>query len=237
MSIFLTAEWLDLALLNFAVEPALLEVYVPRGTALDVRGGRAFVSVVGFRFLRTRVLGARAVLHEDFDEVNLRLYVVRDVSGARRHGVVFLREIVARPVVALLARALYNEPYRLARVRHRSVRSADGFESLEYGWRAERGWCFATAASDGPAYDHAAGSDEEYFTQREWGYTRQRDGGTIEYRVEHPRWRVWRARSPSLEGDFTDMFPPPLVPVLRRVPQSAFIAAGSAVTVHRGVRI
>lgn len=60
-------------MLNYEVEPSLLNPYVPRGTSLDSFNGRTYISLVGFRFCRTRLLGRFPVpFHANFDEVNLR---------------------------------------------------------------------------------------------------------------------------------------------------------------------
>ncbi len=75
--VLLTAEWRWLAMLNYEVEPALLQSRVPMGTELDTWNGQTFVSVVGFRFLNTRLFGVAVPFHRDFDEVNLRFYVRR----------------------------------------------------------------------------------------------------------------------------------------------------------------
>ena len=55
--IFLSAEWRDLVLLNYEVDPGVLKPRVPKGTELDFFQDRALVSVVGFRFLRARIVG------------------------------------------------------------------------------------------------------------------------------------------------------------------------------------
>src|SRR5919199_3954177 len=90
---FLTAEWRYLVMLNYDVPPAVLAPLVPAGTTLDLWRGRALVSVVGFRFLATRVLGVPVPFHRDFDEVNLRFYVRRELPGGEvRRGVTFVRE-------------------------------------------------------------------------------------------------------------------------------------------------
>ena len=80
---FLTAQWRHLVMLNYEVDADVLTPLVPAGTALDLWQGRALVSVVGFRFLDTRVLGAAIPRHRAFDEVNLRLYVRRDAPGGQ----------------------------------------------------------------------------------------------------------------------------------------------------------
>ena len=111
MARFLTAEWRYLAMLNYEVEPSVVAALVPAGTELDAWGGKTFVSVVGFRFLATRVLGIGIPFHRDFDEVKLRFYGRGSGPEGWRRGVVFVKEIVPRAAIAWVARALYNERY------------------------------------------------------------------------------------------------------------------------------
>src|SRR5918996_5117390 len=118
-STFLTAEWRDLVMLNYEVDPQVLARRVPPGTELDIWQGRALVSVVGFRFLRTRVLGLPIPFHRDFEEVNLRFYVRRQAEDGWRRGVVFIKEIAPRWAIATVARVVYNENYAARPMRHR----------------------------------------------------------------------------------------------------------------------
>jgi uncharacterized protein YqjF (DUF2071 family) len=107
---FLSAEWRSLVMLNYEVPAEVLEPRVPKGTVLDLFQGRALVSVVGFRFLKTTVLGAAIPGYRDFDEINLRFYV-RAANDAARRGVAFVKEIVPHRAIAWTARTLYNENY------------------------------------------------------------------------------------------------------------------------------
>src|SRR5512141_1748910 len=100
---FLTAEWNNLLMLNYAVDASLLEPFVPAGTELDAFDGKTYLSLVGFEFNRTRVLGFAVPFHQNFEEVNLRFYVRR---GSKR-GVVFIRELVPRYAVAAIARWVF----------------------------------------------------------------------------------------------------------------------------------
>ncbi len=54
---FLTAEWKNLVMLNYAVDPSLLARFVPAGTELDAFNGVTYLSLVGFEFNRTRMCG------------------------------------------------------------------------------------------------------------------------------------------------------------------------------------
>jgi uncharacterized protein len=235
--VFLTAEWRYLALLNFEVDPAVLTPLLPRGTELDDKAGRHFISLVGFLFLDTRVLGVPAFLHRDFEEINLRFYVRRSVAGEARRGVVFIREMVSLPLVAAAARLTYNEPYRTVPIRHRIAKTKGGLQTVEYRFGGPGDECRFALHVDGELHPIVAGSDEEFLSERPWGYTRQRDRGTIEYHVEHPRWSTWSNAGCEIDGPLGDFYEEPFSSILSVAPASAFIADGSAVAVHLPERI
>jgi uncharacterized protein YqjF (DUF2071 family) len=235
---FLTAEWRHLVLVNFHVPPALLQPLVPRGTELDTHDGHAFISLVGFRFLNTRVLGWRIPFHEHFDEINLRFYVRRAAAGEVRRAVTFVREIVPRRAIALVARALYNEPYTSWPMRsHLRLSEDDHPNHARYAWRSDGAWHELSLEATGEAALPAPGSDAAFITEHYWGYTRQRDGGTIEYQVLHPTWRLRRASAVQVSGDMAKVYGGAFGEILTGQPASAFLAEGSAVSVWRPVRV
>lgn len=233
---FLTAQWRDLLMLNYAVDPALLAPHVPAGTALDLWQGEALVSVVGFRFVDTRVLGLPLPGHRDFEEVNLRFYVRREVAQSVRRAVVFLRELVPRRAIAWVARAWYNEPYRALPMRHSVIERASE-RTVRYEWRQGSAWTGLAARTVGESSPLESGSEAEFITEHYWGYTRQRDRGTVEYEVAHPRWRVWPALDAALSGDIAATYGAAFAPALAARPRSAFVADGSPITVYRPRRL
>lgn len=264
--VFLSAEWRDLVMLNYAVEPQLLREYVPRGTELDSFGGKTYISLVGFRFLRTKLFGVLPLpFHSNFDEVNLRFYVRRRADDGDRRGVVFIREIVPKRAVAWLARMAYGENYSRYPMRHRV--SAEGERKVaEYEWQFRSGqWALIHAECEGDSdlsrgldspstrepFLSGEGSLEQFITEHYWGYSAlpgspyrgpgspslQRDGGTIEYHVTHPQWRVWQSARAGFEGDAGDIYGSAFGEALQRPPDSAFIADGSPVVVFAGRRI
>lgn len=225
-------------MLSWRVERAVLEPLVPRGTTLDAWDQHCYVSLVGFLFLGTRVLGVPIPFHRDFEEVNLRFYVRRAVGREVRRGVCFIRELVPRRAIALAARLAYNEPYRAVPMRHRVDGGAAGEPAhVEYGWRAGDAWTRIIAEPSGVAVAAATGSHEEFITEHYWGYTRQRDGGTVEYHVVHPPWRVRQVPAPRIEGDLSLTYGGHFARVMGAAPDSALLADGSPVAVHRPGRI
>ena len=189
---FLRAEWRDLVMLNYEVSPALLDSLVPAGVEIDRWRGQLYVSVVGFLFHDTRVFGLWIPGHRTFEEVNLRFYVRRHVGDEMRRGVVFVRELVPRRAIATVARLMYNEPYRAVPMRHRFDVSRDGATSREFAWRAGDEWTRLAAQTVGSPRPLEPGSEAEFITEHYWGYTRQRDGSTIEYRVDQSRMAIER---------------------------------------------
>lgn len=91
-------------MLNYEIDPALLLPFVPKGTELDTWNDTMFASMIGFRFLDTRVLGMAIPIYRDFEEINLRFYVRRKADDGWRRGVVFVKEIVPRLAIELTAR-------------------------------------------------------------------------------------------------------------------------------------
>ena len=236
---FLTAEWRYLAMLNYAVDPELLAHRVPRGTELDQFGGKTYVSLVAFRFLRTRVRGIWIPFHSDFDEVNLRFYVRRSHQDTVRRGVVFVREVVPRYAVAKVAQLVFHENYVALKMSHRIVEPVSEFGRVqtEYRWRHAGKWNSVRVECEGKPARAPEGSLEQFITEHYWGYAAQPDGGSVEYEVEHEPWRVWKPGVARFEGETSGLYGPQLAACLNREPDSAFLADGSAVTVYSGNRI
>ena len=218
-------------MLNFAIDPKILEPLVPVETELDFHEGQTFVSVVGFLFLDTRLIGLPIPLHRDFEEVNLRFYVRRKSASEWRRGVVFVRELVPRRAIALIARTFYGEPYLALPMRH-ALEHKDGRVFAEYQWRRGRRWETLAMTAIGEPQSAGHGSHEEFITEHYWGYTARRDGCS-EYRVEHPRWRLWKADTTKFDADVATLYGPQFVETLAVTPISAFIADGSGIHVHQ----
>jgi hypothetical protein len=128
-----------------------------------------------------------------------------------------------------MARLLYREPYEV--VPMRSKVDSGPPPNVEYQWTVAGRRCTLAGAGEGEGREPAAGSIEEFVTVRHWGYNGEPGKGTLEYHIDHPRWRVWRIAAPRI-----DYAPEPLCgfELARelKTPISALIADGSAVTIH-----
>ena len=223
---FLTARWSNLCLLTYAVPPALLEPRLPPGLSLDVRDGRAFVSLVAFDFLDTRVLGVPWPGYRNFPEINLRFYV-RD--GAQR-GVVFVREFVPQRLVAFLARSIYHEPYLAAPMSSR-VSEDDQTISIEHRLTVAGRENRLSVIAAKPAWRPAADSTEHFFKEHEWGFGTGRRGQCVRYQVVHPCWDCYRVESYALDWDWRSVYGDEFAFLDSIRPCSVLAAVGSEVSV------
>jgi hypothetical protein len=112
-----------------------------------------------------------------------------------------------------------------------------GERHARYEWREPGGWTGLSVHTRGEPRPLVRGEEAEFITEHYWGYTRQRDGSTIEYRVEHPSWRVWEAVEASVFGNLDVTYGAAFGAVLHGAPRSAFVAEGSPVAVYRPARL
>ncbi len=232
--VFLTAEWRNLLMFNYAVDPVVLHRFVPYGTELDAFNGRTYVSLVGFEFNRTRVAGFAIPFHRSFEEVNLRFYVRR----SEKRGVVFIRELVPKFAVAAIARIAFGENYSRVPMSHSTHVSPDtGVVAAEYNWGSNAQHCSMKTEAEKTSVLPADDSLGQFITEHYWGYAARQDGGCLEYEVQHPRWLVREAKTARFQGDATHFYGSEFGELLTLPPDSAFLAEGSPVTVFKGTRV
>lgn len=232
MNRFLTARWEDLVMANYAVDPSLLESRLPQGTELDLFDGKCFVSLVAFQFVDTKVLGIPVPFHTDFEEVNLRFYVTRKTKTEVRRGVVFVKEIVPKPMITFVARSLYGEPYETWTMSHTKESN-----QLTYTWSdssSEHRVHVEIAESLGVPGE---GSVEEFIIEHYWGYTKRGEHRTDEYRVAHPKWELFDINYAELDVDFAKCYGQEFGFLTDAEPDSLLLAKGSEIEVYKGEKL
>jgi len=228
---FLKAEWRKLALANYIVDPKVLSPYVPYKTELDLWEGNCYVSLVGFMFLNTKLLGIKIPFHTTFEEVNLRFYVKHFDGDTWKRGVVFIKEIVPKPALTIVANTLYREHYQTLRMRHLWLEQAES-RIVSYDWNYKGKWQrFKTLAELSPS-PIASNSEAEFITEHYWGYTKVGPQKTFEYEVTHPKWKQYQVQEYEIEVDFGAVYGQDFAFLNSQEPTSVMLAEGSEITVE-----
>ncbi len=229
---FLSAEWRKLIMANYIVDPGVLKKYLPNHTQIDLYKGNCYISLVGFMFCDTRVSGIKFPFHTNFEEVNLRFYVRRQTSNEIRRGVVFIREIVPRFMISTIANLIYKEHYSTMRMKH-TWEINDSELKIGYQWEKADWQSLSVIAQNKPS-DLIQGSEAEFITEHFWGYAGKNNGKTIEYAVEHPRWKIYPVQEFDIKCNFEKVYGPDFSFLNGHQPSSVFLAEGSKVIVRKG---
>lgn len=227
---FLTAEWNNLIMANYVIDPAILQPYLPAKTELDFYEGKCFVSLIGFMFQKTKLLGIRVPFHTNFEEVNLRFYVKYNDNGVWKRGAVFIKEIVPKPAISFMANTLYHEKYSTCPMKH-FYKDEEEQLQLGYQWKHKGKWNRLEATASNTLYSMQSGSEEEFIAEHYWGYSRFNAQTTFEYAVEHPAWEVYKVKNYLIDCDFTALYGNAFSFLQSAIPHSVFVAKGSPIAI------
>jgi uncharacterized protein YqjF (DUF2071 family) len=230
MRAFLKASWINLLMANYSIDPKILEPYLPACTELDEWNGTTYVSLVGFLFSDTKVMGIKFPGHVHFEEVNLRFYVRYKESNNWKRGVVFIREIVPRSMITFIANTLYHENYETRKMAHRFERTSHTVD-VRYQWQVDGQWDYLSVVASSEKTPIHEGSEEEFITEHYWGYTRVNAKQTSSYEVRHPRWNVHAVKKFDFNISVEKLYGQQFVEALTAKPKSVFLADGSEISV------
>jgi uncharacterized protein YqjF (DUF2071 family) len=228
--IFLSALWEDIIMANYEIDPSVLKSFLPNGMELDLYNGKAYISLVGFMFKKIRIFRVPIPFFGNFEEVNLRFYVKRTESDHIKRGVVFINETVPYKPVAWLANKLYKEHYISIPTRS-SIKDEEAKRKIKYEWEKNGNWNYIVAETSKESEPMANNSIEEFIFEHYYGYTKVDSLNTIEYNVNHPRWRIRKVIDYSIDCDFKAMYGSDFSFLNEQKPNSLIVAEGSAVSI------
>lgn len=230
---FLKAEWRKLVMANYIVNQEILQELIPAQTSLDLWNDQCYISLVGFMFKNTRVLGIKIPFHIDFEEVNLRFYVRHQTrEGEIKRGVVFIKEIVPKSAITLVANSLYNEKYATMPMDH-NWQIKEDTQLIEYKWKKDK-WNSISVKADRIPKEIVGSSEEEFIAEHYWGYTKINEHQTSEYEVAHPKWQIYKTLDYNINVDFRTLYGPGFAFLNNQNPSSIFLAEGSEIAVKGG---
>jgi uncharacterized protein YqjF (DUF2071 family) len=202
---FLTAEWRKLAIANYSVDPDILLPYLPYKTELDYWKGKSYASLVGFRFINTRIKGISIPFHRQFEEINLRFYVRYKDGITWKRGVCFIKEIVPKAALTFVANSIYKEKYITLPTKHR-LHCDEKTMEVGYSWKHAGDWDHIVLKAELQPTPIPEESEEEFITEHYWGYTQLDNLITSEYEVQHPRWQTYPVIKHQVKVRFGELY-------------------------------
>ncbi len=226
--IFLTANWDYLLLVNYAVPKQILTPFLPKNCEPTLWKDQAFISIVGFQFNNTRIFKIKWPYFTNFLEINLRFYL----NYKEKRAVRFIREYVPSHLIAGIARATYNEPYKTRKITT-SFKKTQAILDLTYRMPVKDHPFIISATTDNKPYIPGKNSAEFFFKEHDLGVGQTQTGKTLLYNVHHPEWKVFPIKNYFVEIDWTFFFGSEFAFLENKKPDSVFLAEGSYVTVYK----
>jgi uncharacterized protein len=231
MAVFLKANWENIIMANYEIDPEILIPFLPKGVSLDLFNGKAYISLVGFMFKETKLFNIPIPVLGTFEEINLRFYVIRKEGNQTKRGVVFINETIPYKVVAWMANKLYKEHYTVVPTKHK-LRRNDENQKIKFEWLLNKKWNSIYVESDTNTEVMESESLEKFIYEHYYGYTKINDYETEEYQLQHPSWKVHKVINYAINCDFKTMYGNSFSVLNQTKPEAVFIAEGSSVKVN-----
>jgi uncharacterized protein len=228
----LQGEWRKLAFANYVVDREVLEPLVPHKTELDEWDGKCYMSLLGFMFKDTKVMGLKVPGHVDFEEVNFRFYAKTQGAEGWKHGIVFVNQLVRKPLIGASANATYLEHYKVMPMKY-NWHHGNGEWRVSYSFKKEEedNWSFINLNAEDRPLPMTEGSKEEFLNMRLFAYNRITEQQTMEFGVEHPKWELYPVKDFQLDVDFGKVFGERWAFMNGMEPESVYLAEGAPVKI------
>ncbi|RKS03430.1 YqjF family protein [Flavobacterium sp. 102] len=231
MSVFLKANWENIIMVNYEIDPEILLPYLPKGVSLDLFEGKAYVSLVGFMFKETKIFNIPIPWIGTFEEINLRFYVKREEGLIVKRGVVFVNETIPYRLVASIANLLYKEHYTVVPTKHLFSKYGQN-QQLKFEWLLNKKWNSIFVETNQLAEEMQPNSFEQFIYRHYYGYTKVKENITEEYRLRHRTWKVYPVNRYVIDCDFSAMYGDAFAVLNQTKPMAVFVADGSSVKVE-----
>jgi len=147
---------------------------------------------------------------------------------------IFTKEIVPKSIIAWIANTLYKEHYISCKMSHEWEKKDDSL-NVKYSWKNKNSENIISVKAENKKVEIPVASGEEFITEHYYGYSKMDEKITGEYKVEHPRWKVYPVLEYKIECDFEKNYGSDFKSLTGKKPNSVYLAEGSEIKVHNKV--
>jgi len=232
--IFLKTDWRYLIHVSYEVDPEMVIEYIPAGVELDLlSNGKALVSLIPLHFFNTKVAGLLSIpCMRTFPEINFRIHV----KSGNKKGVKFIREYIGKPLLATMARMMYGEPYKVAKVQSEIINSEENLK-VKYELIIKKRTHSIQVNAFQSYYEADENSREYFIINRPWGFGFWLFKTVVKYKVEHPKWLMYNLKSTEINVDFAELYGPKWEILNSLKPVNIMMAKGSEVKIFTPTKL
>ena len=234
------AEWREIVVINFEIDPKLLRNFIPPKTELDFFNETSFVTLMARACKNVKPYGWPIVFAKSIDQILLRFYVKRKVGDTWRRGVCLIRDYLPKRKASFFLNWMFKHSFTQVPIKRTSSNFESGLPTqlptVEYQWTTGDYVNHIKVNARSQMRQQEQETKESFVLDHHYGYT-VKEGKTYEYYVEYSPWAMWDAQSGSFDCDTENVFGRPFVRALKQRPASVFLARGSDVIIYRPTEI
>jgi len=230
----------EMLLVNFEIDPKLIESHLPPGIRVSLFEGDAYISVVAFQQSRLKFRGIPLPISR-FPTLGLRVYVERSVGDQVNKGVYYLRQFIPRAGLSVVLGWIFNSSPKVMKIKceNTGFHEADSaiMPMAQYTWSVNEHPNRIKVTGHSIIKKSTEDEKLRFITDQQYTFYQQSRIGVVEMRCDHPPWLVWGAASGSFDCDVESLFGKEFVKPLKRRPSTVLMSRGSEVVMQVPVPI
>jgi len=147
-----------------------------------------------------------------------------------KRGVVFIKEIVPKPIITFVANKLFKEHYETLPMNH-LWEEKETTRIVQYVWYKKSRENSILAEAEKESKKMSPDSKEFFITEHYWGYSKGKNNTTNEYEVKHPSWTIYPIKRAVINMDFRLTYGDEFTFLNDKQPASVMLAEGSEISV------
>lgn len=221
-------NWENLIIKSYSCKPEILENYLPKHVELDLYNGKGIFSMVAFTFSKVRFFGIKVPFHQLFGEINFRFYVKSKINGKK--GVVFLKEYAPKPLIALVANKIFNEPFYFHKIK-RDITTTSKYKYINYPFLLKNKFEKLTALVANKVLELKPNSLQEFIVERYVAFVKTKHH-TLEYKINHKPWQLHPIKKINISNKILNLLPNEFI---QSKEIATYVVDGSEITVEKGI--
>ena len=220
-------KWKNLIIKTFSCQPKTVEQYLPKDVVLDLYEDKALFSMVAFTFSSVHFFGIKIPFHQRFGEINFRVYVKSKING--RKGVVFLKEYAPKPIIVLIAKYIYNEPFYFHKIKQ-EIKLEKSIKNINYSFKLNNKNNYIKATVNLKELKTSNNFLQNFIVDRYIAFVKGKK--TLEYQILHKPWKIYKTIETNISNEVLNLLPKQFK---KSEELNTYVVNGSSIKIKKGI--